>query len=255
MRLKKRLNTFFGVIFDVFLNQKPNIMKRKLTLLSFLFTMFSFSQNEKKTEERYAEYFNNEREIPYLHLNKTSFLKGEEIWFKAYVLNTKTKKTHKLTSNLHCAIYDETGLLKKHKMLNVNNGIASGSFMIDSTFTNQKYFIKASTNYMKNFVEDESFLQEINIIDNFNTVKENTHVEEKGYDLQIFPEGGHILANAINTLSIVLKDNNDEIPAIKEAKIVDNLGKLIENISINRFGNSKVTTFIEHRKEYTVEMT
>lgn len=223
-----------------------------IALLTFFICITALSQ-QKKIDSSYTKYFKNNREIPYLHLNKTSFLKGEEIWFKAYVLDLNTQRLHENTSNLYCGIYDDKGELKEKKMLYVKKGISSGSFKIDSTYTNENYYIKAFTNYMNNFEEDESFLQKITIINNQIKNKEKVSIESK-YDLQVLPEGGHALADIENVFGVVLKDINGDIPKIKSAKIIDEKGVEILSFKLNQFGLGKATFFVKSNKEYSVRI-
>ena len=152
--------------------------RKLLFILSILFVSMLTAQ-VKNVDSLYVKYFENQREVPYVHLNKTSFFKGEEVWFKAYVLNLNTQKLHQNTSNLYCTLYDENGVYKDQKLLYVKDGVASGNFKIDSTYTSEKYYIKASTNFMRNFEEDESFLQELTIVDNKKQEKKKTVLKWK----------------------------------------------------------------------------
>lgn len=216
-------------------------MDNKLLTTITLFILLNgitVSSQKQSVDSLYAEYFKNSREIPYLHFNKTSFLKGEEVWFKAYVLDLNTQKLHINTSNLYCGIYDSKGDLKEKKMLYIKNGMASGSFKIDSTYTNKNYYVKAFTNYMRNFEENESFLQKITIVNNTAKKKDSVFTKLK-YDLQILPEGGHVLANVYNMLGVILKDEK---------------GKEIRSFTLNQFGLGKVTVLIETNKEYIVKI-
>ena len=77
-------------------------MKKIITLLALLISIHSVSQD---IDNFYSNYFQNTREIPYLHLNKTSFLKGEEVWFQSYVIEQNSNKLHPTTSNLLIELY------------------------------------------------------------------------------------------------------------------------------------------------------
>ncbi|WP_075341600.1 hypothetical protein [Tenacibaculum agarivorans] len=224
---------------------------KKSKLISFFLIFYvinTFSQG-KSIDSLYVKYFNNEREIPYLHLNKTSFFEGEEVWFKAYVLNMNNQKLHKKTKNLYCTMYNEKGEIKDNKLLHVIDGMAYGSFKIDSTFTGENYFLRASTNYMKNFKEDESFVQKIQIVNNKEKIT-SIQAEKNSYDLQILPEGGHLLANSLNCLGIILKDRNGNVPDTKKGEIVDGRGKVVKEFTFNQFGLSKISLVLESDKEY-----
>ena len=114
-------------------------MKKNIcyVLIVCLCTISSFAQKSNSLDTDYSNYFTYSRIIPYLHLNKTSFIKGEEVWFKSYILNQQTNKIDTTTTNLYCIIYDKDGIQKKKKLIRVKNGVAHGSFKIDSTFTQQ----------------------------------------------------------------------------------------------------------------------
>ena len=191
-------------------------MKKKLLALSILICSTAFSQHN--IDSLYARYFEVRREIAYLHLNKTNFIPGEEIWFKAYVLNKKNKKLSTFTKNLHCYIYDNNKKIIKKKLLYVENGVANGNFKIDSSFTNTNYYIAASTNWMQNFKEDESFYQKLTIIrkNNSKTITDND------LDIQILPEAGHHLEASKNTFGLIIKDKNNIGLEINTIQLKDN---------------------------------
>ncbi len=228
-------------------------MRKKVLLLIWVLNFFNLVAQEKSLYDRYTTYFENQREVPYLHLNKTSFFIGEEIWFKAYVLNLNTKKLHENTSNLYCTIYDDKGVYKDQKLIYVKDGVARGSFQIDSTFTKETYYIKASTNFMRNFEEDESFIQKITIV---NHKKQQKIREESSFDLQILPEGGHLLANSYNTLGVILNSKDGQIPIVKKAELIDvNTEESLLEFQFNSFGQAKIGAKIASGKVYEVKVT
>ena len=163
-------------------------MYRKIiTLFCLLLTLNNPLLAQKNTiEDGYVKYFENTREVPFLHINKTKFLKGEEVWFQAYVLEQNSKKLHPTTSNLYVGLFDQSGALLQQKLIHVKQGIGQGSIYLDSTFTKENYYIKASTNWMRNFKEDNSFVQKIKVVNN---VKSKKNISpSKSYDFQVFPE-------------------------------------------------------------------
>ncbi|SNR17224.1 hypothetical protein [Tenacibaculum jejuense] len=228
-------------------------MKSKSVFFLLLFSVITLSAQTKIIDSSYVKYFQYEREIPYLHLNKTSFAKGEEIWFKAYILNTNTQKLHSRTTNLHCSIYDEKGVFKKTALVYIREGVGNGSFKVDSTFTTKNYYIKASTNYMKNFEEDQSFIQKIKIIDQVSN-KKITETKKDNFDLQVLPEGGHLLANTLNTIGVILKDKKGIAVGFQKGQVVEGNGKVIKEFELNKFGMSKVQVFVEPSKKYAIQI-
>ncbi len=208
------------------------------------------SQTSKKIDSVYNDYFNLTREIPYLHLNKTAFIKGENLWFKAYVLNLNSKNLHQETSNLYCSLFDENGVLKDQKLLFVKNGIASGNFKIDSSFNKKNYYLKASTNYMKNFKEDESFIQKITVLNNNSPSKAELN---NSIDYQLLPEGGHLITNAHNTLGIIVKNPMNKGIKIQKGEILEN-NKIINTFLTNKLGLAKINLFLKPNSNYKAKI-
>ncbi len=225
-----------------------------LTSLFLISCLSLFSQN-KSLENKYIEYFENTREIPYLHLNKTSFIKGEEIWLKSYILEQNSQELHKTTSNLYVSIFDDEGKLKDQKLFRITDGLGMGSIKIDSTFTKETYFLKASTNWMKNFHEDNSYIQKIEIVSNKRKTTINNFTQDKFYEFKLFPEGGHILAETINNLGILIKDKNNNGIPINKGVIKNIKGEIIKEFKTNRFGLGDVNLLVRENEIYSFEAT
>jgi hypothetical protein len=223
-------------------------MKKLIIILFVIFQQISSAQ--KKIDSVYKSYFKHQRELPFLHLNKTSFIKGEEIWFKAYVYNQKKQNLSNFTTNLYCYIYDDEGNIKNKKIFYVKNGLTNGSFKIDSSYTKPNYYIGASTNWMRNFKEDETFFQRINILDNVKSVEEKNL--ENNLEIKIFPEGGHIISSIENSFGILIKDKYNKGIKIKKGEVLDNKNNLITSFSSNEFGLGKFNFIYNSNQQYKV---
>ncbi|PQJ80521.1 hypothetical protein [Polaribacter porphyrae] len=209
------------------------------------------AQKQKSLDSIYSSYFENTREIPYLHLNKTSFLSGEEIWFKAYILEQNSNKLHPTSSNLFVSVFEESGKMKSQHLIRVKKGVGNGNILIDSTFNKGTYYIKASTNWMKNFNEDQSFTQNINISNILIDKKSKTLNEENFFEFKLFPEGGHLLANSINKVGILVKNSKNIGIKIIKGTITDQNNNFISNFSTNSLGLGQVSFLFKKNTSYT----
>ena len=72
-------------------------MQKKVLFAVFLFSMVSLTGQELMESKGPLENI-------HLHLNKTSFLQGERLWFKAYVRDQNSKLPSLATTNLHVGI-------------------------------------------------------------------------------------------------------------------------------------------------------
>lgn len=244
------VDTILQIINSILMKKKSPIL-----ILLLLSIQFNTQSQSKNIDSHYTNYFQNTREIPFLHLNKTSFMEGEEIWFKAYIIEQNSNKLHPTTSNLYVSIFDDEGKLKQQKLVHVKNGMGNGNFEIDSTFNKRTYYLKASTNWMKNFKEDNSYTQKIKIVSS--NERENTvqSSQEDYFDFQLFPEGGHLLAQSENNIGILIKDNNNKGIKIKKGEIKNEKGKVIGQFSNNNFGLSVKNIFVPKNEILTFEAT
>jgi uncharacterized protein YfaS (alpha-2-macroglobulin family) len=135
-------------------------MKRKLYVLIAALLIYSlgFSQ-QKSTVDYYVDYFKLPRETLFLHTNKTTYMPGEEVWFKVYAYDRKSQLTSKATTNIQLSIFDSEGKQVDQKLYYAKEGFAHGSIELDSTFVTGNYFLKAGTNWMKNFKENDAFVK------------------------------------------------------------------------------------------------
>lgn len=207
----------------------------------FLFNT-SFSQQKKEVDiikDSYHAYYTLPRETVYLHLNKTTFLQGEEIWFSGYVYNRRTGLPFIETTNLYCGIYDHAGKQITKELFYVENGFVSGHFKIDPEFEVGKFYIKAQTNWMKNFKEEDSFVQKISII-NQAVLDEESNIEKNEYDIQLLPEGGHMIIGTKNSIGFRTTNKNGNGLEVISGQVVNTNGDiLVNNITSNKYGIGK----------------
>lgn len=236
-------------------------MKLSLRLLLSLSLFFFLSSNYAQSnipsiDNSYINYFQDSREVPYLHLNKTSFLHGEEIWFQAYILEQGSKKLHEKTSNLHVTIYNSDGTIKDSKLIYIEKGIGKGSILLDATYTQDKYYIKAATNWMRNFNEDQSFVQEITIIRSNKKTKEvKTLKEGDFFDFQVFPEGGHLLSGTVNQVGVLIKNKNGEGQKIEKGLVKNSKQEMVSTFSTNIMGIGSISYKHQEGEKYIIEAT
>ncbi|MGF1557346.1 hypothetical protein [Paucihalobacter sp.] len=214
------------------------------TLLTFLL-FFNFAttshaqQSDEKLTNSYEDYSDAPREVAYVHLNKSVYVEGEMLGFSAYVFDKFTKERSLMTSNLYCGIYDNDGNAISEKLVFMLDGVANNVFNIDSTYTKKEYTFKAYTNYMLNFDEQNHYEQKFRVInaDLEEEIKFNSKNDD--IELQILPEGGHIVSDIFNTVGIIAKDNNGFGISNAKAQILDSQNNIINEFLLNEVGLGK----------------
>ncbi|MCF6182269.1 hypothetical protein [Lutibacter sp.] len=186
------------------------------------------------------------REKVFLHVNKSVYFTNENIWFTAYVAEDADNKPSIYTSNLHINLIDFEGNLIKQKTIFIKNGLGNGDFSLDNSLKPGEYFIQGFTNYMRNFGEENVFIQEIEIINPAlkNEISQNQNTNN--YDIQLFPESGYLLEGVKNVVGIKALINGHGFPFT--GKIINAEKEEITKFTGNRFGMGKCN-FIPYKGE------
>jgi TonB-dependent SusC/RagA subfamily outer membrane receptor len=146
-------------------------MKTKLVVFCLLligtFAVSAFSASEdpftaflKKLEEFAKKY---PQEKVHLHLDKPYYAIGDDIWFKAYVTDTKTAALTTLSQILYVELIDEKDSLKQQLKLPLLNGIGWNDFRLPDSLSEGNYRIRAYTQLMRNAGPDFFFDKTIKI--------------------------------------------------------------------------------------------
>lgn len=203
-------------------------------------------------EKKYSNFFHLKRQAAYLHLNKTLLAHGENLWFAGYLYNPESDLPDYDASNLKVVLYNAEGEALTSKTIFVEGGKGSGYFALDKNeFGPGTYYIQASTRYMSNFQEDLSFLQSFNILGEY---QEESKPQDLGYDLQLLPEGGHLLAGVKNNIGVKIIDPSGDGVQFKEAYILDSKENKITSFKSNRFGISKFNLIPKEDEVYKLAL-
>ncbi len=191
--------------------------------LVFLLGFKGRTQQLDGTLEKYASSFQPEK--IYLHYDKSSYLPGETVWFKAYIqeegVPAKSSKT------LYVDWVSENGQVLHHGVSPLIDGTTNSQFEVPENYTGKFIQIKAYTKWMLNF--DSSFLytKEINILPK-NSVATRGVKQVVISSLRFFPEGGEMIAGVMN--KIAFKANNQwGGPVQAQGLITDSKGNKIDS--------------------------
>ncbi|WP_350292291.1 hypothetical protein [uncultured Croceitalea sp.] len=232
----------------------------RYSLLALIIIFFSTGKvlsqlNNKSINDlglTYGKYFELPRESVYLHLNKSTYIVGEEIWFKAYIYNRRKGLPFKETSNLYVGLYNSEGKQLKKNIYYANDGYSQGNIALDSTLSSGEYYIKTSTNWMRNFKEDDSYQEKITIYNE--TIPNNKLNNVNDYDMQFLPEGGNLIEGVLNTIGVKLIDNNGLGVKISRAIVKDDKGGQVAIFDTSKFGLGKFLFTPNNARIYSVKI-
>ncbi|MBG6235183.1 TonB-dependent SusC/RagA subfamily outer membrane receptor [Pedobacter sp. CAN_A7] len=90
------------------------------------------------------------QEKVHLHLDKPYYAIGDDIWFKAYVINTQDGAPSRLSASLYVELLNESDSIKHQLKLPLSSGVTWGDFKLPDTLAEGNYRIRAYTQWMRN---------------------------------------------------------------------------------------------------------
>jgi hypothetical protein len=154
---------------------------------------------DQKFDQRYHEKI-------YVHIAQDTYLAGETIWFKVYLLNGAS---HHLSST-SCVAYFELLDSENRPIIQLKvkleNGLGWGSVNLPLSVASGSYRIRAYTLWMQNFDPAFYFQQTLTIV---NTYQGVNAMRETISDLEIslFPESGELIDGLLTTVGVRVVNN------------------------------------------------
>ena len=139
-------------------------MNRRLLILFPLIILaitFGFIQEDGPLKkilfqiEKYGAEFPQEK--VHLHMDKPYYAIGDNIWFKAYVVNAEMNELSALSKFLYVDLINDKDSIKQSLKLPLTVGVAWGDFTLTDSLKEGNYRIRAYTTWMRNFGEEYFF--------------------------------------------------------------------------------------------------
>lgn len=146
-----------------------------------------------------------ETEKIYLHVDKDIYNPGDNLWFKAYIIDGLSHKLTANSGNLHVELISPESKIISNRIVKIENGLGNGDFILPDSLVSGNYLLRAYTNYIRNFGNQLFFNKQISIINSssfpINFQVENTEEYDKEFDLTFFPESGSLIYNVESTVA------------------------------------------------------
>lgn len=190
-----------------------------------------------------------QQEMIYLHLDNTSYYRGDRIFFAGYLVQSGDLKPSGLSRTAYVELLNPNGKVIDHCILKTIDGRFHGSLTVEEKpFYSGYYEVRAYTRYMLNFGSDAVFSRVIPVFDSptevgnwadrkmleygspkleFNRPKPR---KTKEVNIKLYPEGGRLVNGLFAKVAFEIT-NNQGRPLAAEGRMVN-----IEN-------NSEITTF------------
>ncbi len=244
---------FFLLLFNIPVSSEQNNNQKNSPELDVIEAL------EKFNEDYYHQKI-------YLHTDKNNYMAGENIWFSAYVLNAIDHIPDENSKNLNVELLTPDNEFVSISLLQVHNGHSYGNINIPDSLSEGNYFLRAYTDWMRNFDDDFYYEKELYVYnhieknfirfwDILRNRRYNRTLENKQNEMQfaVFPEGGDLVDNLANR--VAFKATNT-LGAGQEAqgKILDSNDNTVEEFETFHDGMGVFTFTPEPGKEYKAEV-
>jgi hypothetical protein len=117
-----------------------------------------------------AKTAKNYQEKVYLHTDKPYYYAEDQVFFKAYFAYGNSFLRDELSKVLHVELISGERDIVIEKKFQIRDGIVVGDFFLPDSLAAEKYYIRAYTNWMRNYGPNQYFLQPISILDPYKRV-------------------------------------------------------------------------------------
>ncbi len=170
-----------------------------------------------------------------MHTDKTFYVTGESIWFKAYCVDENFHKPSAISKIAYVEIFNKENKAVLQAKIAMKDGSGNGSFIIPSFVSSGNYTLRAYTRWMTNFNADYFFETPLIIFNNLKAGVLSQVLKRKTYTVSFFPEGGNLVEGITSKLAFKAVDDYGE-PATCSGIIMDSHNKHIADFHSFKFG-------------------
>lgn len=195
--------------------------------------------------------------------NKNIFVAGEELWFKAWILNSLSHKYFSQSKTLYADLVNEKDSAVAQLLLNIPSEKTEGVIKLTTALKEGYYWLRLYTATIQKYDTSSIFVTPIYVVNKLypsklnlpsiagKEIKKSTQPPR----LQFFPEGGEIIAGTNSTIAIKAVDEFGR-PVKVEGYINDNTdtSALTWFKTDSATGLGKVVFFVSKTKDYAANI-
>jgi hypothetical protein len=147
----------------------------------------------------------------YLQTDRVSYYPGEDIWFKAYLIDAADRLLSGHSKNMHVELISPASEIIDSLIVRLNEGLGNGDFRLPDKLNSGPYLLRAYTNYMRNFGDQFFYKKYITIINPADVAKsfsDSADNKKNTFGINFFPEGGSLVDNVMSVIAFKAVDDN-----------------------------------------------
>lgn len=248
-------------------------MKRYLCLVFFTALLFVTSRSalaQSKTPAPKTTSFKLFFEKAYLHTDRDYYATGDDIWFKAYLVNGESNYPTFTSNNLYVDLVSSESKIISREIIRLDNGMGNGDFKLSDSIPGGIYHLRAYTNWMRNFGDNFIFDKPITINSTIGIkpaapvpskkVKKNKNsttdadADANTNRISFFPEGGSMVQGVMGVVGFKAEDalgNGVQV----NGSVVSSQGETVGNFASTAIGLGSFTLMPVAGATYQVKGT
>ena len=201
-----------------------------------------------------AKTAKNYQEKVFLHTDKPYYYAGDALFFKGYFAYGNPYLREELSKVLHVELISDARDVILAKKYPIRDGIVVGDLQLPDSLNNERYYLRAYTNWMRNYGPNQYYMQSLSVLNPYKRIvaeeaqqdwsnqgvtlqadKETFGArEEVNLRLQLMDEKGR---PAAATLSVGVWDAEQLVPIRRETDIQGSLqlNEIPETLGTDRF--------------------
>ncbi|MVN23436.1 MG2 domain-containing protein [Mucilaginibacter arboris] len=156
----------------------------------------------------------------YLQTDRNLYASGDNLWFKAYLVNGLSTSLTNTSNNLDVELISPEATIISREIIRMDNGLGNGDFKLSDTIPDGNYRLRAYTNWMRNFGDNFVFEKAIaihhipgsatgkSVATHKKTPVKTVLANAGNGTIRFFPEGGLLVQDVQSIIGFKAEDDN-----------------------------------------------
>jgi hypothetical protein len=205
--------------------------------------------------DSYADYNGTHlQEKIYVHTDRSYYLCGEILWYKAYLTNAATDQPLSVSKVVYVEVLNSLHQPVLQGKVGIAGGTGSGSFEIPVSLSSGNYELRAYTNWMKNDSPGLYFKKVITIVNTTRNLDSAVTEKKTTCFAGFFPEGGNLVSGLTSVIGFKVNDQTGRGVGCRGI-LVDQSQDTVADFQSSRFGMGQFSFTPQSGKHYTALIT
>ncbi len=171
----------------------------------------------------------------FIHTDQNFYLTGETLWFSIYYVDGTFHKPLDISKVAYVELLDAEGKPAVQTKITLTSGGGAGSLFLPASLRSGAYLMRGYTNYMKNAGAGYFFEKPLTIVNPFVPLSPPVPGTVAEHDIQLFPEGGHLVQGLTSRVAFKAADSGGRGVAVR-GWLLNGQNDTLSRFTAHKFG-------------------